>query len=54
MSYVEQGALSIITLQKEVIEFLKRRKTEFFMKNSIHYSFLLHFRSPILPYSHPP
>ena len=24
------------------------------MKNAIYYSFLFHFRSPILPYSHPP
>ena len=42
------------TLLKEVVEFLKRLKMEFFMKNAIYYSFLFHFRSPILPYSHPP
>ena len=54
ISYVEQGALSIIHITKRSCRFFKKTENGIFMKNAIYYSFLFHFSSPILPYSHPP
>ena len=51
---ISYGALSIIHITKRGCRFFKKTGNGIFMKNAIYYSFLFHFRSPILPYSHPP
>ena len=51
---ISYGALSIIHITKRGCRFFRKTENGIFMKNAIYYSFLFHFRSPILPYSHPP